>query len=522
MTSPGTLPPSDLPTGAIEALRAALGEDGFSASPLERFAVARDLWPRGLVDARRGEPPRIPEAVVWPANDLQVSQIFAVAQRFRIPVIPLGSSSGVCGGAVPHAGGIILDLKRMNAIEELDPHSLLVRAQAGLNGERLERALGEAGYTLGHFPSSIYCSTVGGWVAARSAGQLSTRYGKIEDMLVGLRGVLPDGSLYETVPAPRSAFGPDFKAVVMGSEGTLGAITAATFRIWPAPASRRFRAFLAPDVRAGTEAIRNTLRRGARPAAVRLYDELDTLIIGSKGSRKESGDPVKQVARTVKERFPGLGRAVQAAVLSRPKLMRRIEGRLTGCLLIYTFEGDPALTAAEEGIAAQEALAGGLKDLGEEPARAWWGHRYAVSFKLSPLIADGFFVDTFEVACPWSDLTALYEGVRDALGGDVGVMAHFSHAYAEGCSIYFSFAGMGATEEATLALYDRTWTRALEVARRHGATQSHHHGVGFLKQDGMEAEHGPWMRALRALKRSVDPAWISNPGKLGLGMGDEP
>lgn len=512
-----SVPPSNLPAPVLAALRDALGEDGLSTAPLDRFCTARDLWPRDLLRSRDGLPPTWPDAVCWPQDDVQVAHVLSVATRFGVPVIPFGSASGVCGGAATtRPGTLILDLKRMARIEELDPVSLQVRVQAGMNGERLERELAERGFTLGHFPSSIYCSTVGGWVAARSAGQLSTRYGKIEDMLVALRGVLPDGSPFETLPAPRSAFGPDLKGVLLGSEGCFGVITAATFKIWPQPEARRFRAFLAPDVRAGTEAIRRTLRRGARPAAVRLYDELDTLIIGSKGS-KRSGSPLKRLAGKVKAAFPGLARAVQDAVLASPTILKGIEGMLKGCLLIYTFEGDPRITAAEESVAAEEALLVGMKDLGEEPARAWWGHRYSVSFKLSPLISDGFFIDTFEVACPWTDLIPLYEGVRDGLGDEVAVMAHFSHAYPEGCSIYFSMAGKGKDEAATRDLYDRTWKRALEIARRHGATQSHHHGVGVLKQGGMAAEHGPLLRALAGLKAAVDPAWISNPGKLGLG-----
>jgi alkyldihydroxyacetonephosphate synthase len=358
-------------------------------------------------------------------------------------------------------------------------------------------------------------------VAASSAGQLSTRYGKIEDMVMALRGVLPDGSTYSTLDAPRSAFGPNLKSLLVGSEGTLGAITAATLRIRPLPESRRFRAFLAPHVQAGTEAIRSLLRRGALPAAVRLYDELDTLIIGSKGSRREQDSSVRRLASAVKQRLPGLVRALEAAILARPRLLRAVERRLDGCLLLLGFEGDPALTEVEERLAVTEAEALGLSDLGSEPAEAWWNHRYSVSFKLSPLIADGFFVDTFEVACSWSELLPLYHAVREGVGKQVAVMAHFSHAYPEGCSIYFSFAGNGGSEAATMKLYDQTWEQALGIARRHRATQSHHHGVGLLKQAGMEVEHGPLLRGFRAFKRAVDPAWIANPGKLGMGLTGE-
>lgn len=517
MNPPTTVPAPALPEAVLEKLREALGPEGVSTSPVDRASLARDLWPRQLLLSRQGGPVCWPDAVLWPEDDDQVAAVYRLAQEHRFPVVPVGSSSGVCGGAVPTSGGVVLDLKRMTAIEELDPLSLLVRAQAGLNGERLERRLQARGFTLGHFPSSIYCSTVGGWVAASSAGQLSTRYGKIEDMVQGLRGVLPDGTRYDTLPAPRSAFGPDLARMIVGSEGVLGSLTAATLRIRPLPASRRFRAFLAPHVQAGTEAIRRTLQRGALPAAVRLYDELDTMIIGSRGSRRQADSPLKRMAGRLKERMPGLVRALEAAVLARPRVVRAVEKRLQGCLLLMTFEGDPELTRVEETIFASEAEQLGLDDLGPEPAEAWWGHRYSVSFKLSPLISDGFFVDTFEVATPWADLLPLYHGVRAGLGGEVATMAHFSHAYPEGCSIYFSLAGKASNEAATLALYDRTWRRALEIARRHGSTQSHHHGVGVLKQEGMDLEHGHLLRGLRAFKREVDPAWIANPGKLAMG-----
>lgn len=511
------IPASGLSQSLAGKLEEILGPQGVSSSNLDRFSVARDLWPRELIRAKMGRAAVWPDAVLWPKTDAQVQAVFRLAQEEGIPVVPLGSSSGVCGGAMPTSKGWVLDLKRMDAIEELDPRSLLVRVQAGLNGERFERRLAAQGFTLGHFPSSIYCSTVGGWVAARSAGQLSTKYGKMEDMVVALRGVLPNGEAYQTVPSPKSAYGPDFKHLVMGSEGTLGAVTAATLRIHPAPQARLFRAFLAPSIRLGTEAIRKLLQRGARPAAVRLYDELDTLIIGSKGSKREGDSTVKRLAKKVSERFPGLGRAIQATVLSRPKWIKTIEGRLQGCLLIYTFEGDPKLAEVEEAMAIEESLNLGLRDLGPEPAKAWHGHRYAVSFKLSPLISEGFFIDTFEVACPWSDLMPLYEGVRSEFQNEVSVMAHFSHAYHEGCSIYFTFAGRGGTPQKTLDLYDRTWKRALALVHRLNSTQSHHHGVGILKQAGMGREHGALLEGLKGFKKAVDPGWISNPGKLGLG-----
>lgn len=487
---------------------------------------------------RAGVVPAAPSCVVWPESPDEVARVLALAQSNGVPVIPYGAGSGVSGGARPSEGGIVLDLKRMRAIRSLDEKNLRAEVEAGIIGERLERLLNDRGYTLGHFPSSIVCSTLGGWLAARSAGQTSTLYGKIEDMTLGLEVATPN-KVRRAESAPRPGTGPDFNALIIGSEGTLAAITAAELRIRPLPASREMRGLRFPDVRAGLEAIRKILRANIRPAVVRLYDALDTLMGRGKGKEddldestgsfeaigKSAQSLVEDLSKKLgptklRERFTrSLVKSTVRAVLGSPLIVNRaIEVLPEECLLILGFEGQPALVAAEAQAAYAIAFAEGAIDLGPGPGEHWLKNRHNVSFKQSKMYASGAFVDTMEVAATWDRLLPMYKAVRKAIGKEALVMAHFSHAYGEGCSIYFTFAAAGSEQvEQAIARYDRIWKTALIAVHETGGTISHHHGVGELKAHGMAREHGPGgMRILSALKASLDPYGVMNPGKLGL------
>ncbi len=221
-----------LPEDFISLLSSAV-EGRISTSIVHRFAYSRDLWPLKLIELQEFILPELPDVVVWVKDVREVIKVLKLCNENKIPVIPYGGGSGVCGGTVPLKGGVILDMKLMNKIRALKESSLLVEVEAGANGERFERWLNKRGYTLGHFPSSIYCSTVGGWVSTRSAGQASTLYGKIEDMVAALEVVLPDGTVIRTKETPRGATGPDLKSLFIGSEGILGVITSVVLKILP-------------------------------------------------------------------------------------------------------------------------------------------------------------------------------------------------------------------------------------------------------------------------------------------------
>ncbi|MGQ0833135.1 MAG: FAD-binding oxidoreductase, partial [Microthrixaceae bacterium] len=235
--------------------------------------ASRDWWPQAMIWALDGEVAAKAAAVVSPSSSAQVARVLAVCNDARIPVTAAAGRSGVCGASVPVHGGVVLDLCGLHGIVEVDETSLVVDVAPGTFGDHLEHALRtEHGLTLGHWPQSVALSTVGGWLACRSAGQLSTRYGKIEDMVLGLDVALADGRQISTGGAPRAAVGPDLNQVFVGSEGTLGIITGARLRLHPAPTHERRAAYGFASFDAGIDAMRRILQAGATPAVLRLYD----------------------------------------------------------------------------------------------------------------------------------------------------------------------------------------------------------------------------------------------------------
>lgn len=535
--------PSRLDDATLAALREALGPGGvLETSALERRAYARDLWPLGHLSFQSSgfdlpEPFRLPDAVARPRSVEALARVVRLANERRFPLVPWGAGSGVCGGTVAVRGGVALDLKGLDRIRAIDARSLLVEVEAGVNGQHLEDALEKQGLTMGHFPSSIYCSTVGGWLAARGAGQLSTKYGKIEDRVISLEVVLPTGEVVRTVRSPRAAMGPDWNQLFVGSEGTLGVIASSVLGARLAPEARRFRAFSFKSARTALEAIRTTLRRGGRPAAVRLYDELDTFLVGGEGDAKEAKKdpraepagiapwwPLSRVSlqglADLLEKIPHeAARLGKRALLSRPEMANRLARSIPNarCLLVLTFEGDPVLVEAEEKVAVESCLREGGEDEGPGPAEQWWRNRYAVSFKQSAVYEDGAFVDTMEVATTWDRLWDLYTGMREALSPHALVLAHFSHAYPEGCSIYFTCAARIEDPAEARAAYQRIWDAGMKAALERGAAISHHHGIGLLKAPALRASLGPdLMGAFERVKAALDPANVLNPGKLGL------
>jgi alkyldihydroxyacetonephosphate synthase len=540
-----------------------VGERRVSLRATDLDTYARDMWPRLLLAVRAGTPPaHRPHAVVWPENVREVAAVVKLARSLGVPVIPYGGGSGVCGGVVPVRGGITLDLKRMDKLLGVDRERRVCNVEAGMNGERFERELERRGYTFGNFPSSIYVSTVGGWVATRAAGQLSTKYGKVEDRIVGLTLVTGTGEVVETDALARAERGPSWTQLITGSEGVLGIITSARLRLAPAPELRVYRGFEFESVPAGIEAIRRVLQGGLRPAVVRLYDDLDTLMhlfggadegtptvdphthapaptpgsgalphVPRRSADDERGGAVARALGMLTSRGAArrlrrtLRQEAVAAALSHPRVVGGVLGTVAerftrkGCRLIVGLEGARIRTEVEARLVFGELERAGGRDMGEEPGRHWLEHRYDVSYKMSPAFRDGAFVDTMEVASTWERLLDMYDAVREAIGRYGLVMAHFSHAYPEGCSIYFTFAGYGEDQREAERIYDAIWRDGLTATTRVGGTISHHHGVGLLKAAYMAGEHREAMNLLRALKATLDPDDIMNPGKLGLAAG---
>ncbi len=496
----------------------AIGAERASDDPADRVAYARDLWPRHLIDVRDGRvATHSPAAICWPESTEDVVKVVEFARHEGARIVPFGAGSGVCAGVLPDAQTIVLDVKKMNDWN-IDASLPVIDVGPGATGITLEEDIQREGFTMGHFPSSILCSTVGGWIAARGAGQCSGRYGKIEDIVAELECVLGTG---EVVTMKRRFDGPNLVPLVVGSEGTLGVITRAKLRLCENPSERAFSAFSFGDIRAGWDALRQLFQAGLRPAVTRLYDPLDSYFLKQKAGKSSTG---KRASSKSKKRSGGGGNVMKQLRAAGLGILTRAPGMLNGAvdlvadhlldgsILVLVFEGDGARADGERADGICRGL--GAKSLGEAPARHWLAHRYSVSYRQSGVFRAGAFNDTMEVSAPWSKLGQLYDDVRHAFGAHVLVMAHLSHAYPDGCSIYFTFVGGGKTDEQARGIYDRAWRDALAAAVGAGGSLSHHHGVGRSKGAGVVRELGSSVGLLRSVMTAWDPDRILNPGAV--------
>jgi alkyldihydroxyacetonephosphate synthase len=453
-----------------------------SEDPAEVGEASRDWWPLAMVWALEGQLPGRAAAVVRPQEVGQVAEILAVCNDANVPVTAAAGRSGVCGASVPVFGGVVLDLCGLSGIRDVDDRSLVVDVLPGTFGDRFEDDLRrDHGLTCGHWPQSMTLSTVGGWIACRGAGQLSTRYGKIEDIVVGLDVALADGRTITTGGHPRQATGPDLTQLFVGSEGTLGVITGARLAAHPVPDHERRGAWSFPSFEAGLDACRRILRRGATPAVLRLYDGVES-------------DRNYQV---------GTDRNV----------------------LLVLDEGDPAVVDGMWLVVEQECATGEPLDVA---LVEHWMHKRNDVAALESLISGGFVVDTMEVSGPWSALDTVYRAAVDAIAavpGTLAASAHCSHSYLDGACLYFTFAGRPdergedglPTPAAKDAYYRQAWDAGTRAVLAAGGSLSHHHGVGLNRARFMDEALGTGLDVFAAVKAALDPLGILNPGKLGLG-----
>ena len=460
----------------LDNLRSIVGGDNVSDREIDRISYSRDSWPIALRWFLEGKTVALPDFIVWPETTRQVSRIVALANQEKVPVVPFGEGSGVLGGAAPTRGGIVLDTKRMSGVLDIDDSNLTATAQTGINGMNLERALNREGYTLGHSPQSLYCSTLGGWLACKAAGQYSTKYGKIDDMVVSLEAVLPQGEIIRSKPAPKPSTGPRVEALLLGSEGTLGIITEATLKIWPIPKKRAHSSYAFPSLGSGLEAIRLILRRGLYPAVVRLYDEAESA-----------------------RHFHGI---------------REAKGR---CMLILLMEGAEELVELEEKASREICTGKGGAPCGEEPVHHWLDTRFNVK-EISEFAPRDVVFDTIEVSVGWDRAQALYDSMTSAMRSVEGVIlasAHASHFYPQGACLYFTFGGVPVKQEPN-EFYTSVWDAAMEACIGAGGSISHHHGIGLMRSKWLQAELGTRLDLLKRIKEALDPNGIMNPGKMGL------
>ena len=442
-----------------------------------RVHAGRDWWPLSVLWAVGGTNPALPAAVARPATTSEVSAVLEVCHDAGVPVTPFAGRSGVCGGSVPVFGGVSLDLTGLDGITDIDDASLLVGVRAGMFGDLFENELRSAhSMTAGHWPQSIALSTVGGWAACRGAGQYSTRYGKIEDIVSGLEVVLADGRVIRTGgKAPRSATGPDLTQLFVGSEGTLGVITEVHLRVHPLPPAERRAVYGFPTFESGLEACRLVMRRGATPAVLRLYD-----------------------APEAQRHFAVEHQAV----------------------LVVVDEGDESLIDSVMLVVDQECAREGTA-LDADIAVRWLEHRNELP-SLDSLVRAGIVVETVEIAGTWKALPAIYQQATEALraiDATITASAHQSHAYTDGACLYFTFAGRPPGEDIAgdgEAYYREAFGAIMRATSENGGAISHHHGVGMNRAAYMKDHLGAGFGVLAAIKTALDPKGILNPGKLGL------
>jgi alkyldihydroxyacetonephosphate synthase len=457
-----------------------VGDDYVQTDCAEKLAHSIDYYWLPELWHDRGLKPQVPTFIVHPGSADEVVKILQIANTHKIPVTPWGGGSGSQGGALPMYGGISLDLKRLNKVIEIDTVSMTVTAEAGIIMQQLEWAVEKAGYSTMHYPASIACATLGGFIAHRGTGVLSTKYGKIEDMIMTLEMVTPTGEIIKTLPVPRHASGPDLTQMICGSEGTLGVITKATMKIHPIPAARKFHAFLFKDMHSAMVAGEKIMTSRLDPSVIRLYDNASTTRV------------IKRVLGIERE----------------------------GSYLVFGFDGEEAIVDLQMAKAVEFCKETSIEDLGTEMGQIWWDHRYKFYYPPYMFQLPQAF-GTLDTVATFANIENVYLAMKQAVkdeSPEATFIGHFSHWYDWGCMLYARFIIEEPPQDAAvaIALYNRIWDVAIRAAIKNGGVINEHHGVGLKLGRIMRDLYGPAFNVLEGIKKTLDPNNIMNPGKMGF------
>jgi alkyldihydroxyacetonephosphate synthase len=501
------VPEPHLPDGLRDALIEAVGEAFVSTDALDRVVHARGKSLRDLVRQRRGDFGRVPDAVVRPGSEEEVGAVLRAALSAGAVLIAFGGGTSISGSleAPAEEGRPVLsvDLARLDRVLDIDVTSRLARVQAGVFGPHLEEQLAARGYTFGHFPDSFTHSTLGGWIATRSSGMQSDRYGDIADLVKGLRVVTPSGLLV-TRPVPASSTGPSIREMVLGSEGRLGLITEATVHVRPIPARREILGYLFPSFADGLEAMGEIAASECRVSVTRVSDAPETRF-----SFATRSDP------TVIDRLKS---AALKTYLSR----RRGFDVGAMCLSFLGYEGSQGHVAEQRKAAGKIVARHGGLCIGASPGALYDQKKFDTPYIRDFLLDRGVAADVSETAMPWSRLGPVYDAVRAAANGafaELGVqgyiMCHLSHSYHSGACLYFTFAFESSPGADMIDQYGVAKSAIQQAFVDNGATLSHHHAVGTEHAQWLEQDiSAPGVAMLRALFDGTDPGGHLNPGKI--------
>ena len=501
-----TLPEQKKNEAFLAAIQAGLGDGQVVDDKKSRLVHAagksfRDLW---LM--RHGQVQFAPDCVVYPDTEEDVALVVRAAHEHGVVLVPFGGGSNIAGCLVPSDRGgrmvVSLDMCRMHRVLEVDRYSLTARIQPGVYGQHLEDQLAEHGVTLGHFPDSFLHSTLGGWVATRSAGMQSDIYGKIEDMVISLRMVTPSGTII-TRTVPKSSNGIDIKHLCIGSEGILGVITEVVVQVHHKPEKEDWYGWLFPDFKSGLDAIHECHRADCMPAVTRLNDPKKTAL-----------------SFAFKHPKTGIKDKIAKAFKWYIGNVKKIDFNQC-CLMVVKYEGTPqAFNRIKNRVTAIYKKHRGVC-LGAEPGRSFAKVKFDFPHLRDYVMDRSIMADVSETATTWDNLRTLHEsGLADVeqaikdTGVDAWVGCHLSHSYRTGASLYFTF-GCLQREGREIEQYLYVKKAAEDAFMKNGGTLSHHHAVGTEHLPWVEEDLSPTgLKAVKALKAGLDPNDIMNPGKI--------
>lgn len=501
------VPASQAPAALRDALSTAVGADHVTDAAHDRVVHTYGKSLRDLVRVRRGDLGRLPDLVVYPGTEDEVVAVLAAALAADAVVIPFGGGTNISGSLEPprdEARPVLsVDLGRLDRVLEVDDVSRLARIQAGALGPHLEEQLNARGWTLGHFPDSFRHSTLGGWIATRSSGMQSDKYGDIADITRAVRMVTPSGVLV-TRPVPATATGPSVREMVLGSEGRLGLITEATVHVHRLPDERTILGYLFPDWHGALAAMNEIAASDVSPSVTRVSDARET-----------------QFSFATRKAGSALDKAKSAAL--KVFLRRRRGFDLSQmCLSFIGYEGTAEHVKAQRKLVGSIVSRHGGVGIGASPGALYDQKKFDTPYIRDFLLDRGGLADVSETAAPWAQLEPLHHGVNrsaqeafDEIGVRGWVMCHLSHSYHAGACLYFTFAFEQSRGADPLDQYDVVKRAVQQAFIDHGGTLSHHHAVGL--------EHAPWLEAdlsapgvgmIRALFDGTDPGHNLNPGKI--------
>jgi alkyldihydroxyacetonephosphate synthase len=500
-------PEPALPAALRSELERAVGEHHVSLDGLDRVVHGRGKSLSDLVRQRRGEFSRLPDAVVTPADEAEVAAVVRAALDADAVVIPFGGGTSISGSLQPPPDEdrpvISVDLHRLGRVLEIDEVARLARVQAGIYGPDLERQLGDRGWTFGHFPDSFTHSTLGGWIATRSSGMQSDRYGDISELTRAVRVVTPAG-LLTTRAVPHESTGPSVREMVLGSEGRLGVITEATVHVRRTPERRVILGYLFPDWPQALVAMRDIAASEAEPSVTRVSDAWETRFSFATRKDPTALDRLKSTALTT--------------------YLRRRRGFAVEdmCLSFIGYEGSERHVADQRRFVGKIVARHGGLCIGASPGALYDQKKFDTPYIRDFLLDRGALADVSETSAPWSALSTVYDAVMAAaresfaaLGVRGYVMCHLSHSYHSGACLYFTFAITPKPGGDPLDQYWRVKSAIQQAFIDNGATLSHHHAVGTEHAQWLEDDiSAPGVALVRGLFEGIDPGQNLNPGKI--------